>query len=211
MTLTSVNDYILALPNHFNGLTFVEVEHFLTVLMAPENNFPREAIRLEFNRDPEYMENDEGEIEQVNLSVEDFTQFAMDPENMTSFGLRFMMTVRDQIMLGGGRIVDDIVRAIVNINKKTITQADIVTSSIEQSADENSLADQEHQLELRTKELQRKLDDLKERICIKYLTEEEQEEIEAAEKLEQCYIKVRNYREDGSFQPPEPQVSPTKI
>lgn len=64
-----------------------------------------------------------------------------------------MMTVRDQIMLGGGRIVDDIVRAIVNINKKTITQADIVTSSIEQSADENSLADQEHQLELRTKEL----------------------------------------------------------
>ena len=73
MTLTSVNDYILALPNHFNGLTFVEVEHFLTVLMAPENNFPREAIRLEFNRDPEYMENDEGEIENVNLSVEDFT------------------------------------------------------------------------------------------------------------------------------------------
>jgi hypothetical protein len=134
----------------------------------------------------------------------------MDPENMTSFGLRFMMTVRDQIMLGGGRIVDDIVRAIVNINKKTITQADIVTSSIEQSADENSLVDQEHQLELRTKELQRKLDDLKERICIKYLTEEEQEEIEAAEKLEQCYIKVRNYREDGSFQPPEPQVSPTR-
>ena len=64
-----------------------------------------------------------------------------------------MMTVRDQIMLGGGRIVDDIVRAIVNINKKTITQADIVTSSIEQSADENSLVDQEHQLELRTKEL----------------------------------------------------------
>jgi hypothetical protein len=135
----------------------------------------------------------------------------MDPENMTSFGLRFMMTVRDQIMLGGGRIVDDIVRAIVNINKKTITQADIVTSSIEQSADENSLVDQEHQLELRTKELQRKLDDLKERICIKYLTEEEQEEIEAAEKLEQCYIKVRNYREDGSFQPPETQVSPTRI
>lgn len=121
------------------------------------------------------------------------------------------MTVRDQIMLGGGRIVDDIVRAIVNINKKTITQADIVTSSIEQSADENSLVDQEHQLELRTKELQRKLDDLKERICIKYLTEEEQEEIEAAEKLEQCYIKVRNYREDGSFQPPETQVSPTRI
>jgi hypothetical protein len=76
----------------------------------------------------------------------------MDPENMTSFGLRFMMTVRDQIMLGGGRIVDDIVRAIVNINKKTITQADIVTSSIEQSADENSLADHEHQLELRTRE-----------------------------------------------------------
>jgi hypothetical protein len=135
----------------------------------------------------------------------------MDPENMTSLGLRFMMTVRDQIMLGGGRIVDDIVRAIVNINKKTITQADIVTSSIEQSADENSLVDQEHQLELRTKELQRKLDDLKERICIKYLTEEEQEEIEAAEKLEQCYIKVRNYREDGSFQPPETQVSPTRI
>jgi len=64
-----------------------------------------------------------------------------------------MMTVRDQIMLGGGRIVDDIIRAIVNINKKTITQADIVTSSIEQSAEENSLADQEHHLELRAKEL----------------------------------------------------------
>jgi len=45
----------------------------------------------------------------------------MDPENLSSFGLRFIMMVRDQIMLGGGRIVDDIFRAIVNINKKTIT------------------------------------------------------------------------------------------
>jgi len=73
MTLTSVNDYILALPNHFNGLNFGEVEHFLTVLMAPENNFPREAIRLELNQDPEYVENDDGEIEHVNSSVEEFT------------------------------------------------------------------------------------------------------------------------------------------
>jgi hypothetical protein len=73
MTLTSVNDYILALPNHFNGLTFLEVEHFLTVLMAPESNFPKESIRIELTHDPQYIENDDGEMDQVNFSVEDLT------------------------------------------------------------------------------------------------------------------------------------------
>ena len=58
MTLTSVNDYILALPNHFNGLTFMDVEHFITVLMSPESNFPKEAIKLELTHDPSYRENE---------------------------------------------------------------------------------------------------------------------------------------------------------
>jgi hypothetical protein len=58
MTLTSVNDYILALPNHFNGLTFMDVEHFLTVLMSPESHFPKEAIKLELTHDPSYRENE---------------------------------------------------------------------------------------------------------------------------------------------------------
>lgn len=148
MTLTSVNDYILALPNHFNGLTFLEVEHFLTVLMAPESNFPKESIRIELTHDPQYIENDDGEMDQVNFSVEDLTQFAVEPDNIATFGLRFLMHVRDQIMLGGGRVVDDIFKAVVNINKKTITQADIITSSIEQSAEENE-EEQKHQMEIR--------------------------------------------------------------
>lgn len=63
MTLTSVNDYILALPNHFNGLTFLDVEHFITVLMSPESGFPREAIKLDLINDPSYRENEEGEME----------------------------------------------------------------------------------------------------------------------------------------------------
>jgi|688.fasta_scaffold2665791_2 hypothetical protein len=58
------------------------------------------------------------------------------------------MHVRDQIMLGGGRVVDDIFKAVVNINKKTITQADIITSSIEQSAEENE-EEQKHQIVIR--------------------------------------------------------------
>lgn len=58
MTLTSVNDYIQALPNNQNGLTLIDVEHFLTVLMSPESHFPKEAIKLELAYDPSYRENE---------------------------------------------------------------------------------------------------------------------------------------------------------
>jgi len=41
-------------------------------------------------------------------------------------------------MLGGGRVVDDLIKAVVNINNKTISVQDIVHSSIDQSADEHA-------------------------------------------------------------------------
>lgn len=34
-------------------------------------------------------------------------------------------------MLGGGRVVDDLIKAIVSINKKTVSVQDIVHSSID--------------------------------------------------------------------------------
>ena len=72
------------------------------------------------------------------LSVEDLTQFALEPDNIASFGLRFLIYIRDAVMLGGGRVVDDLIKAVVNINKKTISVQDIVHSSIDQSADEHA-------------------------------------------------------------------------
>lgn len=58
--------------------------------------------------------------------------------------------------------------------------------------------------------MQKQLDDLKERICLKYWTEEDHAEAEDAAQLEQCYVKVKNHREDAAQIPLQEVASPTR-
>jgi len=44
----------------------------------------------------------------------------MDPDNIASFGLKFLVAFRDQILVGSNDIVSDIFEAIFNIVRKEV-------------------------------------------------------------------------------------------
>jgi hypothetical protein len=93
-----------------------EVEHYLTLLMS-DAQFPRQALNLELTRNPALDES--GEVSNPNMSADDLGHFAMSRNNIASFGLRFMLLNQDNLNLGP--IVDDIIQAVVNITKRTLT------------------------------------------------------------------------------------------
>ena len=104
LTLSTVNDYILAQPQQFSGLNFFDIEHYLTVLM--NNDFPLNAVKLDLVSNPRAM------------TADDLCAFAMEPKNIASFGLRFLLEMRNRINLGGVRAANDVVKAVANITLK---------------------------------------------------------------------------------------------
>ena len=62
MTLSSINDYMIAVPNQNNSLSHEVLDHYLTVLMS-ESVFPRESIMLELTHDPSLIQGENGELE----------------------------------------------------------------------------------------------------------------------------------------------------
>jgi len=107
-----------------------------------------------------------GEIEITPMSIEDLAIFALDHENISSFGLKYLIFIREQAMLGGGHTIEDIFKAICSIHKKSIEPPELVVESNEVSAEaaqqENSVNEANYGI------LLRQLEELQSRVCIKY-------------------------------------------
>ena len=54
------------------------------------------------------------------MPLQDTVNHAMDPDNIASFGLKFLVAFRDQILVGSNDIVSDIFEAIFNIVRREI-------------------------------------------------------------------------------------------
>ena len=171
LTLSTINDYILANSQHLSGLNFFDIEHYISVLMTTE--FPPQALKLDLVEDPK------------SITADDLAAFAMEPKNIASFGLRFLMDVRKKINLGGAKATEDVFKAVANITMKSFD-----TPNMPDDADPE---ENDSKLERMIKAL----DDLKERVVIKYWSKKDFEEANAIEKRELCYVKLRNYKEEN--------------
>lgn len=101
MTFSSLNDYISANPNNREGLGVHDFETFISTLMGHETHFPKEALIIELTNDPSIVADENGNlIEHVGVSIEDTVNHAMDPDNIASFGLKFLVAFREQILVG---------------------------------------------------------------------------------------------------------------
>lgn len=120
LCLTTINDYILAIPGNYNALNFFDIEAFIATMMGAESIFPKEAVSFQLVRDPSIRQKKNGEIETIPMSVDDLAQFALDHENIASFGLKYLIFIREQAMIGGGHTIEDIFKAVCSIHKKTI-------------------------------------------------------------------------------------------
>ena len=121
MTFSSINDYILANPNIREGLGVHEFETFISALMGPETHFPKDALMIELTNDPSIVADENGDlIEKVGVPLQDTVNHAMDPDNIASFGLKFLVAFRDQILVGSNDIVSDIFEAIFNIVRREV-------------------------------------------------------------------------------------------
>jgi hypothetical protein len=46
LVLTTLNDYILAMPGNLNALNFYDIETFIAAMMGSESPFPKEAVNI---------------------------------------------------------------------------------------------------------------------------------------------------------------------
>lgn len=46
LVLTTLNDYILAMPGNLNALNFYDIENFIASMMGSESPFPKEAVNI---------------------------------------------------------------------------------------------------------------------------------------------------------------------
>ena len=64
----------------------------------------------------------------MNIPADDMAYVAMKPENLASFGLNFIIRMRDQILLGSENIIEEIFKAIFRITKKEVEPPSIQPS-----------------------------------------------------------------------------------
>jgi hypothetical protein len=101
MTFSSMNDFINANPNNREGLGVHDFETFISVLMGPETNFPKDSLVIELTNNPSIVVDENGDlIQHVDVPLEDTVNHAMDPDNIASFGLKFLVAFREQILVG---------------------------------------------------------------------------------------------------------------
>lgn len=74
------------------------------------------------------------------MSVDDITHFATQKGNIAGFGLEYLVRVRDQIMPGSHRIVENVIKAVISISKKTLAHSEHArddASSMDMNSDQN--------------------------------------------------------------------------
>ena len=175
MTCASLQDFILANPNNHSGLKIADYEKFLTSLMSNgsgEPAFPVGTCMIELASDPQVTYDDEGDIIENLMDVEELANYATDSTNLAGFGMKFLVDTRKEIFLGNQNIVEDIFKSIISISRRQV-EIPQRPEKVEENQEEGALNEMNESQELKIENLQRQLDDLKEKVGVRFRTSEE--------------------------------------
>ena len=206
-----------------------DLETYFMSCFSQEQGYPAGTVMLEFLSNPEMVkvdpenaaeaeaqspkevkpEAEEGSVyEEQPLSNEDLTEFAMNPTNLGSFGLKIIIENQQELDFDH-ELVRRIFQGIISVARHQVRveeQRPMSPAEVSASQEGEDVEGSEHiksqaSLARSKSEVDRNmlqaLNDLKEKFKIVYRTDEQAEQQRVAEEeTEKCLIKINNYREE---------------
>lgn len=94
-------------------MTFEDIQKFMVDFIVNEEQYPDNICELQLSKDP----NERPNGERIEVSDSIFTSFAMDPDNIGSYGLKFLIENSKDLVLNEN-VVEGIFNTVITIARR---------------------------------------------------------------------------------------------